>query len=57
VSAAVRIEGLRRRPEALRAEGPSAVLRGVLPAAGLVLTFDAGRQAQAVLFPYQREKK
>ena len=39
VSAAVRVEGLRRRPEELRGEGVSSgALRGVLLAAGLVLS-------------------
>jgi hypothetical protein len=37
--AAVQVEGLRRRPEALRGEGTQArTLRGVLLAAGLVLS-------------------
>jgi hypothetical protein len=46
--AAVQVEGLRRRPEALRGEEPQArALRGVLLAAGLVLSLagEAGRQA------------
>jgi hypothetical protein len=48
--AAVRVEGLRQRPEALRGDSPSArAARGVLLAAGLALTLagDAGAQAQA----------
>jgi hypothetical protein len=50
--AAVRVEGLQRRPEALRGEGPSArALRGVLLAAGLVLALsgEAGSQALALV--------
>lgn len=46
--AAVQVEGLRRRPEALRGEQlPARVLRGVLLAAGLVLSLAgaAGQQA------------
>jgi hypothetical protein len=46
--AAVRVEGLRRNPEALRGDGPSArALRGVLLAAGLVLALaqEAGEGA------------
>jgi hypothetical protein len=49
VSAAVRVEGLRRRPQALRGEEPSAAaLRGVLLAAGLVLSLSGAVGAQAV---------
>jgi hypothetical protein len=47
---AVRVEGLRRRPEALAGEGPpAAALRGVLLVAGLVLTRsgEAGAEARA----------
>jgi hypothetical protein len=50
LAAAVRVEGLRRRPEPLRGEGVSAAaLRGVLLAAGLVLSLsgEAGSQALA----------
>jgi hypothetical protein len=50
VAAAVRVEGLRRQPEVLRAEGVSAgALRGVLLAAGLVLSMsgEAGSKALA----------
>jgi hypothetical protein len=48
VAAAVRVEGLRRQPEAVRGEGASArALRGVLLAAGWVLALsgDAGSAA------------
>jgi hypothetical protein len=48
LAAAVRVEGLRRQPEALRGAGPSAAaLRGVLLVAGLVLSLagEAGTQA------------
>src|SRR5207302_10362228 len=39
VAAAIQVEGLRRQPEGLRGEGtPAGALRGVLLAAGLVLT-------------------
>lgn len=49
VSAAVRVEGLRRRPEQLRGEGVSSgALRGVLLAAGLVLALSGAVGAQAV---------
>jgi hypothetical protein len=51
-AAAVRVEGLRRRPQALAGEGPSApVLRGVLLAANLVLARagEAGQQAWALV--------
>jgi hypothetical protein len=49
VSAAVRVEGLRRRPEQLRGAGaPSGALRGVLLAAGLVLSLSGAVGAQAV---------
>jgi hypothetical protein len=50
--AAVRVEGLSRRPEVLRGEQPSARLaRGVLLAAGLVLSLagQAGQQARALV--------
>src|SRR5262249_55012456 len=50
--AAVQVEGLRRRPEALAGDGPSAAaLRGVLLAAGLVLSLsgEAGAQALALV--------
>ena len=50
--AALQVEGLRRRPEALRGEQPRArVLRGVLLAAGLVLSLaaEAGQQALALV--------
>ena len=50
VEAAVQVEGLRRQPEGLRAEGTSAgALRGVLLVAGLVLTLsgDVGQRAWA----------
>jgi hypothetical protein len=47
--AAVQVEGLRRRPEALRGEGPSAAaLRGVLLAAGLVLSLSGPAGAEAL---------
>jgi hypothetical protein len=47
--AAVQVEGLRRQPQALRGEGPSAAaLRGVLLAAGLVLSL-AGPAGAAAL--------
>lgn len=52
VRSAVRVEGLRRNPAALRGEGPSArALRGVLLAAGLVLSLsgEAGEQAAALV--------
>jgi hypothetical protein len=48
--AAVQVEGLRRQPEALRGEGPTAgARRGLLLVAGLVLTLSAevGEQALA----------
>jgi hypothetical protein len=49
VSAAVRVEGLRRRPEELRGEGiSSGALRGVLLAAGLVVSLSGAVGAQAV---------
>jgi hypothetical protein len=49
VSAAVRVEGLRRRPEQLRGEGVSSgALRGVLLAAGLVLSWSGAVGVQAV---------
>jgi hypothetical protein len=50
VAAAVRVEGLRRQPEAVRGAGPSAgALRGVLLAAGWVLALsgEAGATAAA----------
>ena len=48
-AAAVRGEGLRRRPEQLRGEGVSSgALRGVLLAAGLVLSLSGAVGAQAV---------
>jgi hypothetical protein len=50
--AAVQAEGLRRRPEGLRGEGPAAAaLRGVLLAAGLVLSLagPAGAEALALV--------
>jgi len=47
--AAVRVEGLRRQPEALREEGPSAAARrGVLLAAGLVLSLAGATGAEAL---------
>jgi len=47
--AAVQVEGLRRRPGALREEGPSAAaLRGVLLAAGLVLSLAGPAGAEAL---------
>ena len=47
--AAVLVEGLRRRPEGLRGEGPSAgALRGVLLAAGLVLSLAGPAGAEAL---------
>jgi len=47
--AAVRVEGLRRQPEALREEGPSAAARrGVLLAAGLVLSLGGASGAEAL---------
>jgi hypothetical protein len=47
--AAVRAEGLRQRPEGLRGTNPSAAaLRGVLLAAGLVLTLSGSEGAEAV---------
>ena len=49
VSAAVEVEGLRRRPEQLRGEGMSSgALRGVLLAAGLVLSLSGAVGVQAV---------
>ena len=48
LAAAVRVEGLRQQPQALRGAGPSAAaLRGILLAASLVLTRsgEAGRKA------------
>jgi hypothetical protein len=49
VSAAVRVEGLRRRPEQVRGAGVSSgALRGVLLAAGLVLSLSGAVGAQAV---------
>jgi hypothetical protein len=49
VSAAVRVEGLRRRPEQLRGEGMSSgAVRGVLLAAGLVLSLSGEAGSQAV---------
>lgn len=49
VEAAVRVEGLRRRPEQLRAAGVSSgALRGVLLAAGLVLSLSGAVGTQAV---------
>ena len=48
--AAVQVEGLRRRPEGLRGEGPSAAaLRGVLLAAGLVLSLAGPAGAEALV--------
>jgi hypothetical protein len=48
-AAAVQVEGLRRRPQALREEGPSAAaLRGVLLAAGLVLSLAGPAGAEAL---------
>ncbi len=52
LAAAVRVEGLRRQPEALRGEDVTAgALRGVLLAAGLVLSLsgEAGLQASALV--------
>jgi hypothetical protein len=52
VRAAVRVEGLGQRPEALQGEGPQArALRGVLLAATLVLTLaqEAGQRARALV--------
>jgi hypothetical protein len=52
LAAAVRVEGLRRQPEQLRGVGvPAAALRGVLLAAGLVLSLsgEAGAQASAMV--------
>ena len=52
VQAAVRVEGLRRRPEALAGESPSArACRGVLLAAGLVLALarQEGERAAALV--------
>jgi hypothetical protein len=47
--AAVQVEGLRRRPGALREEGPSAAaLRGVLLVAGLVLSLAGPAGAEAL---------
>jgi len=49
VSAAVRVEGLRHRPEQVRGPGASSgALRGVLLAAGLVLSLSGAVGAQAV---------
>jgi hypothetical protein len=49
VSAAVRVEGLRRRPEQVRAEGESAgALRGVLFAAGLIVSLSGAAGPPAV---------
>jgi hypothetical protein len=49
VAAAVRVEGLRRRPEALRGEAaPARVLRGILLAAGCVLALSGAAGAEAV---------
>ena len=49
VAAAVRVEGLRRQPERLRGEGVSSgALRGVLLAAGLVLSLSGEAGVQAV---------
>ena len=48
-AAAVRVEGLRQRPEGLRGDEPAAAaLRGVLLAAGMVLTL-AGAEGEAAL--------
>jgi hypothetical protein len=50
VEAALQVEGLRRQPEGLRGEGaPAGALRGVLLAAGLVLTLsgEVGKRALA----------
>jgi hypothetical protein len=52
LAAAVRVEGLRRQPQRLREEGrQAAALRGVLLAAGLVLSLsgEAGSQASALV--------
>lgn len=50
VAAAVRVEGLRRRPELLRGEGVSSgALRGVLLAAGLVLSLSGEVGSKAVV--------
>jgi len=47
--AALQVEGLRRRPEGLRGEGPSAAaLRGVLLVAGLVLSLAGPAGAEAL---------
>ncbi len=47
--AALQVEGLRRRPEGLRGEGPSAAaVRGVLLAAGLVLSLAGPAGAEAL---------
>jgi hypothetical protein len=49
VAAAVEVEGLRRRPEALRGEGvSSAALRGVLLASGMILSLSGAIGEQAV---------
>jgi hypothetical protein len=49
VAAAVQVEGLRRQPEGLRAAGAKAgALRGVLLAAGLVLTLSGEAGARAL---------
>jgi hypothetical protein len=49
VAAAVRVKGLRRRPEQLQGEGVSSgALRGVLLAAGLVLSLSGAAGVQAV---------
>jgi hypothetical protein len=48
VSAAVRVEGLKRQPEATRGNGVSAgVMRGLLLASGLVLSLSGAAGAQA----------
>jgi hypothetical protein len=49
LAAAVRVEGLRRQPEGLRGESvPAAALRGVLLAAGLVLSLSGATGSQAL---------
>jgi hypothetical protein len=49
LAAAVRVEGLRRQPEGLRGEKvPAAALRGVLLAAGLVLSLSGAAGSQAL---------
>jgi hypothetical protein len=51
LAAAVRVEGLRRQPEALRdADKSAAALRGVLLAAGLVLSLSGAAGSQALAF-------